>query len=742
MELFFERADLLQLDAISNRNTMHLLPIGKKRKQKLVIGDDTGNVGCYEFKKGEPVVSFNNKMFDGPVSALTVAGIGVKKDKIFACQGQKIIGISKKGRDFFRLTSSLTETINHIYVDEAKIWTGCEYIYNSYENGTDVSFYMAHDQIHSMVMDFVTRDTIFDAVLGCQDNCIRVVSDSNLSMEVDTDSSVLTLKSLKGDETVKTKGSYTPMVFGSDKGSLTGLAIDGRENNTMWKISDTKNSVISCIKVFDITADGSMEIVVGRDDGRLEVYSQDPHNGGAPALSFTRNLGESIRALECGKVNSTDFNEVVVAGYSGKILSFTSEPTQDKAPDDSYGRTVQTVNNENRIKHLKKELDGLKQKVEKEKSKLQQAKAKSGTSASSADTARAGNVDFPINSSFILNVDKAAYALTIEIQSAIDLVIIRSPVHIELIDADIGSAVVSITPESVLNAVEDKDGKSEYCCIATYRLQHQEKRLSVLVRTTEGEYGELQATVVSAQTPKAAKVIRYAIQPLSLHTRVHTYHDEEDIRPRNTIKFVGSVSLTIFHEWVAALLPGVPSRIDENSIGEEYYFQSVYSGAVTMCYMKKNELTFECESVSTIAIIKENILRYAINRRIELSDTTSCNPDTIGSFLSLIRERLEYQLSLTRKMELIEAIQEITLQEPDTRWLSVEYAEILRDKELIRKEFGNREKSLEVMSGVITDLFVDWHKLRGVDAKAGIPVIANAIQTVFFEELVQMILNY
>mgnify|MGYP003387540908 FL=1 len=137
-----------------------------------------------------------------------------------------------------------------------------------------------------------------------------------------------------------------------------------------------------------------------------------------------------------------------------------------------------------------------------------------------------------------------------------------------------------------------------------------------------------------------------------------------------------------------------------------------------------------------------NILRYAINRRIELSDKTSCNPDTIGSFLSLIREKLEYQLSLSRKMELIDAIQEITLQEPDTRWLSVEYAEILRDKDIIRKEFGNREKSLEVMSGVITDLFVDWHKLKGVDARAGIPALVTAIQTSFFEELVQMILSY
>ena len=32
--------------------------------------------------------------------------------------------------------------------------------------------------------------------------------------------------------------------------------------------------------------------------------------------------------------------------------------------DDNYGRSVQTVNNENRIKYLKKELDDLKKQVD------------------------------------------------------------------------------------------------------------------------------------------------------------------------------------------------------------------------------------------------------------------------------------------------------------------------------------------------------------------------------------------
>ena len=98
MEINLERGDLLKLDAISNRGTLKLLPLGKKGKvsmrkisiiavlyisillqflltlycllfiiryvlflysyiqQKLLVCDDSGNLSCYEFKKGEPQV--------------------------------------------------------------------------------------------------------------------------------------------------------------------------------------------------------------------------------------------------------------------------------------------------------------------------------------------------------------------------------------------------------------------------------------------------------------------------------------------------------------------------------------------------------------------------------------------------------------------------------------------------------------------------------------------------------------
>ncbi len=41
-------------------------------------------------------------------------------------------------------------------------------------------------------------------------------------------------------------------------------------------------------------------------------------------------------------------------------------------------------------------------------------------------------------------------------------------------------------------------------------------------------------------------------------------------------------------------------------------------------------------------------------------------------------------MSLTRKMQLVDAVQEIAMQETDLSWLSEEYSAILRDQETIR----------------------------------------------------------
>lgn len=47
-----------------------------------MIGDDSGHITCYEFKKGEPQIVFQTKFFDEPITSVTLGGTGPKLDRV------------------------------------------------------------------------------------------------------------------------------------------------------------------------------------------------------------------------------------------------------------------------------------------------------------------------------------------------------------------------------------------------------------------------------------------------------------------------------------------------------------------------------------------------------------------------------------------------------------------------------------------------------------------------------------
>lgn len=99
-------------------------------------------------------------------------------------ESQRIVGLTKKGKEFFKMTSTSTETIRSICIEDTRIWTGCEFIHNIYDNGKDSGFFAAQDAINDLYVGNITRDTDFDAVLACQDCCIRVLHGSTQYCEV------------------------------------------------------------------------------------------------------------------------------------------------------------------------------------------------------------------------------------------------------------------------------------------------------------------------------------------------------------------------------------------------------------------------------------------------------------------------------------------------------------------------------------------------------------------------------
>lgn len=453
---------------------------------------------------------------------------------------QRIVGVTKKGKEFFKLTSSLTETIQNIAVEDTRIWTGCEHIFNLFDNGKDAAYYVAKGQINDLVVSHLTMESDFDAVLACHDKYVRIIHGSQLFMEVPINNAVTAIWHFELDAdnhgSIANRPRY--LLYGTSKGELGLIQISTQGSfEILWEIRDEeKKSEITCITSCDLNKDFVQEIVVGRDDGRLDIYKLAPENIlMEPSKIFSKDIGQSIRSVVCGVVNTPDFVEVVVASYSGKIISFTTEPVRARAQEDTYGRSIQTINNENRIKYLRKEVEDLRKKVEKERDKVKKLNIPNNIGNSSKTIA-----EFPANAKFDLDTSLAAYVLQIELQSPIDLIILQCPVILDLVDTEhTGNAVLSVTPPHLQPATDAAQAKY----VAVFRCQSAERRISLTLRTNEGEYGDLNITIVAATTPKAAKVIKYELKPLSLHTKIHRPTDEELARPRNRIRYTGRALL-------------------------------------------------------------------------------------------------------------------------------------------------------------------------------------------------------
>jgi len=113
--------------------------------------------------------------------------------------GSKIVGLSKKGKPFFSLTSNSSEAIEQILVQGATIWcrqTGGGY--TKYTNGEETEFFQVTEGVNWLEfenlvnLDNPDSEAHLDALLGCHDRSIRVIRNgeciSNLGVDVNVTS--------------------------------------------------------------------------------------------------------------------------------------------------------------------------------------------------------------------------------------------------------------------------------------------------------------------------------------------------------------------------------------------------------------------------------------------------------------------------------------------------------------------------------------------------------------------------
>ena len=149
-------------------------------------------------------------------------------------------------------------------------------------------------------------------------------------------------------------------------------------------------------------------------------------------------------------------------------------------------------------------------------------------------------------------------------------------------------------------------------------------------------------------------------------------------------------------------------------------------------------MTVESDNLSTLAIFKETVSRESTLRRISVEDAVEVKEHTIPGFLGLLHHRLQNLMALSRQVEIIDAIKEISTAEAEgSEWMSPEYKEILGNADGIRRDHKQRPVMMQYLTGIITDVFVDRHRLRGLDVRRSIPRLQALIVDYDFERLLE-----
>uniref|UniRef100_A0A1I7YSZ1 Bardet-Biedl syndrome 7 protein homolog n=1 Tax=Steinernema glaseri TaxID=37863 RepID=A0A1I7YSZ1_9BILA len=455
--------------------------------EKVVVGAQNGSLLAFERKKNETAVVF--KTPPGPaISVVRLGGaLGAAQDRVFAVQEKRIVGYSKKGKNFLTLETNFSENIHAMFVYGVDLFLSARNVFMHLHDTAESATFRCNDFINDVLCLQVTEGGWvgrgITPVLACDDKTLKVLSGSEVAFELLLGDSPSVLHLFMNDG-----GFNKQMVLYGTKNGRLGLAELTEVNpRVLWEIPTKSTGGISAIHCYPITSSDYPDIVLGKDDGLIEIYGVDMQNFVSFKQSYECN--ESITGLQCGRVGNENFDEVVVCSYTGWVFGLTTEPVVAKAPPPTEGAPSGKAPMEVKVQQLRTEVDELETKLREEKAKYEKATQSSGGPSRIPR--------FGVNDQFVLDKLNACYSLSIELIVPIDIIVVQSDVLLDLMDIEKSNAVVSKTvpQEGSGNAV-----------LALIRCGENVTRLEIRLRSSEGTYGTIRVYICPKTQPRMCQV--------------------------------------------------------------------------------------------------------------------------------------------------------------------------------------------------------------------------------------------
>jgi Bardet-Biedl syndrome 7 protein len=288
--------------------------------------------------------------------------------------------------------------------------------------------------------------------------------------------------------------------------------------------------------------------------------------------------------------------------------------------------------------------------------------------------------------------------------------------------------------------------------LATYRpTEKNTRRMKLGLRSIEGQHGELHVYVVSDLEPKMARVLRFSIKPLSMHSRINGFKNKDNNLPWNLLKFTGNFTIAQAHSWLSFCLPDIPphySATSENgdsgrNVRAELYFRNAFVGSHLMCTYEDGECCFHSDSVTTITILKQVITQHATNLNQNVQVSTNINKDSIAHFLRLLHPKLQAQFQLSRQMHLVHSMSELTdFNDELPSYLDPELKHVIAHSKEIKMKFDDSKRILEILYGMVADMYIDVkQQTSGQHSKAQIPILMKLLENYDLDKLIQFFEN-
>ncbi|CAH1406799.1 unnamed protein product [Nezara viridula] len=687
---------------------------------KVAVGGQDGVLQVFSLKKHEIQFSFKTLPGD-PISALQLGGtIGAPQDKIFVASKTEVRGFSKKGKLFLGLDTNMTEHIKSMQVSGIDLMVAGNHLFNHYRNCKDVNSYLSSDNINDLQVMSLDKNHRLVSVLACEDRLLRIIERSAMSQTFPLHSAPVVL-SLLGD----TGGEGGEgLVVAMENGDIGLVQVNRTMSDWKWLIQNTKKrDSVRCMCWYDLYKDGTKQLIVGRDDGSIQIYGEPLEGMGEAYIEkYNYVCNESITSIQAGTVGNPAFDEIVATTYTGWFFGLTTEVLEKQVNWENNNMNIKMAPEEKqKIEHLRVEIEEIERSLTKERERYQMTTSEDSIGMSTI-------LNLAINDKMTFVKDDYAFILSLETEAPIDNVLLQSDINIKLLDVEKNSAVVS----------------HSYCSphsgnklLATYRCQIDTSRLNLNLQYGN-EFGMLNVYVTPHVKPKTTHLKTYILRRLGMLTRIH---DTVDFVSFHVLRLKGTFTLAEMHSFVSVCLPQVPDKMPTtNKI--MYCYESSFSGTQLKCQYIKGEAEFQSDDITIISNLKDFLTQQATRKKTHLEISFELNTECMKRVLSKMYPRMKEELEEQKQALLFEALKDIEQNEGENTMYLTPYCRSIIEKQT--KMSANKTLNwnrLERIQEYIMNLLSDWFKFQQVNVKTKLAKLKENLNECTLEDIMTFFEN-